>query len=101
NVTGVQTCALPISFAFGLDVLAAGLRLEQGLLGAGALGLEDAALGAVVEAQHPLGAVVDGALGVLLVAGGGVLDLPRTQHGAAEAGELLEGLGAGVVHARG
>src|SRR5699024_2533195 len=49
----------------------------------------------------PLGAVVDVAVGVLLVPGGGVLDLPRTQHGAVQPGELLEALRAGVVHAGG
>jgi hypothetical protein len=99
RLEGVEPLAAPL--AFHLDVLAAGLRLEQGLLGAGALLLEHGALGAVVEAEHPLGAVVDLPVGVLLVPGGGVLDLAGAEHRPVQAGELLEALGAGVVHARG
>src|SRR5699024_11699441 len=55
----------------------------------------------VVAARRPVGAVGEVAVGGLLGPGGGVLDLPRTQHGAVQPGGLLEALRAGVVHAGG
>ena len=92
-------------FAAGLgflfEIAAPGLRLEQSLFSACTLRFEYGALRAVIEAEHPVGAVVDLPLGVLLVTCRGVLDLAGAQYRSRMLGELLEVFGTQVVHARG